>query len=524
MTAPPAFSYTGPTAVDDMIKLCTTLSGATALPEGLAGSPADLLLRMVAAQGLDIPFFTALRSLYPGTNPENGKASGLEMNAALQHALARRAGYTVQVISSDDTGCALQLSANGPDGTSALIGDNYYGREDAENSGVAERNPWWYQNFPAEMLAARAMTGLLGDYLPEVVMGLTATPGAYSAPAPAPVAAPVPAAGSPLLADLDAATDQYDPRADHTAPLYTPINDMRPDNAARVARELADATDAIATALQSSATANPTDPTLGTAVGAMVLKNRWAQHRAAVAEQRAAAYANAPAAEVLVMPAPTTRPAAPIVPGQLPKRQRQATAPAQDAAPADAPAPNTPLVPKVVPITAPDADAPAAQQPAAPVAPARRPRRTRATKEALELADQANAEGRNGVPMGALPEDAPATIAARALLARAATAQTPKDLGAIYLEATDANLTSVPLDGKTLDQHLMGRGRELQQKPKADKTKAAAPMAADTPAADPAPAKGTRSRAELGPCTCGGVQLLENNGHHLPGCPETRTS
>jgi len=474
MTHPPAPGpgYDGPATVAAMIELATALAGAKALPAELHNSPADILLAMLAAQGLRIPVFAALQNLYPGKNPETGAPDGLAANALLHRALARRAGYTIHPLAADARQCTLELYAPGElPGLGEPLAVEHYTLADAETAGLTERDPYWWEHHPGDKLYARCSTRLVARHLSEVSLGLAHNDAAPAprTPAPAPAApAPAPDAASPLAHHLDAATRYYDPATDPDG-QPDPIDEMRPDRAALAARAMRDAAAPAAAAAAAAADDDPTSVAAGQQAALASHRLRWAAERLHHAEARAEAYYRAHP-EPAPAPAPAPAPRAARRDGEpLPRRPRSpapAPAPAADPQPAPAPAPAARKTAKKAPAAAaPPASGPA---PAAPAAP--------------------------GDPQAL----------AAAILDQAAAATTIAAIGKLYATANGQDLLNVPLRGTTLRNRLMALSRALQ---------AAAPQ---PPPAAQTPAPRVQIPVE---CTCDGKGLTERHGAHAAPCP-----
>jgi hypothetical protein len=94
----------------------------------------------------------------------------LFVGAALLRALARRAGYRVQRVTTSDNpiSCTARISVAT---TGEMLGESTFTIEDARTAGlIRDRSPW--KTHPARMLWARASKNVIVDFAPEIALGI----------------------------------------------------------------------------------------------------------------------------------------------------------------------------------------------------------------------------------------------------------------------------------------------------------------------------------------------------------------
>ena len=129
-----------------------------AIPRGYRNNPGAVLLAAEwgAARGLDL--LTALQ----GVAFVDGKPV---IDATMQRALAKRAGYRVLVTHADDNAATVAVFEGGE-----RLGEATYSMEDARHAGLAGKRNW--QQHPKAMLVARATTQAMRWFAPDVMVGV----------------------------------------------------------------------------------------------------------------------------------------------------------------------------------------------------------------------------------------------------------------------------------------------------------------------------------------------------------------
>jgi hypothetical protein len=110
-----------------------------------AYSPEIVISKMLAAQALDIPIFTALQNI----DYIDGKS---EINGALIAALIDRdPSYDYQILHSDNQYCQIEFFKNGK-----TRGVAQFSMQEAQQAGLAQKKNW--KTYPEDMLFWRAMS------------------------------------------------------------------------------------------------------------------------------------------------------------------------------------------------------------------------------------------------------------------------------------------------------------------------------------------------------------------------------
>jgi hypothetical protein len=148
-TAPAAV----PTSTD---KLQLQMQLAKLIARGGPEAQAFLTVSFAEQRGLDLLTCTQ------GVNFVRGRPV---IDATLQRALAKRAGYRVRVTVATTTSATVEVSEG-----DELLGTATYTLDDARAAGLAEKDNW-KQN-PKAMLVARATTQAMRWFAPDVMTGL----------------------------------------------------------------------------------------------------------------------------------------------------------------------------------------------------------------------------------------------------------------------------------------------------------------------------------------------------------------
>jgi hypothetical protein len=151
-----------PAAVTDQIQLAQTLAHSNLLPEQYRKQPANLLWAVQYAQALGVHPMTAIT----GIAVINGKPTA---SAQLIGGLVRRAGHKLRVETSDTKAVATIIRADDPDFEFRVE----WTMDRAKRAGLGGRGPW--QQYPAAMLAARAITEVARMAAPEALFGIIYT-------------------------------------------------------------------------------------------------------------------------------------------------------------------------------------------------------------------------------------------------------------------------------------------------------------------------------------------------------------
>ena len=150
-----------------MAQLATTFAEAKLVPEALQGRPADVLLVMMEARSLGIPFSTGLRELFV----IDGKVS---MSTKQKGALARQRGFKFWPDPDND-----EVSATWYGERDGISYASTFTLEDARRVETREFGKTitldqksTYRQYPKRMLSHRAQGYLLDDMCPEVATGI----------------------------------------------------------------------------------------------------------------------------------------------------------------------------------------------------------------------------------------------------------------------------------------------------------------------------------------------------------------
>jgi hypothetical protein len=136
----------------------TVARAGDAVPKGYRNNPGAVLLanEWAMARGLDL--LTALQSVAF----IDGKPV---IDATMQRALAKQAGYRVKVEAADASQATVSVSEGGE-----LLGSATYTIEEARSAGLTNKNNW--KQHPKAMLVARATTQAMRWFAPDVMVGV----------------------------------------------------------------------------------------------------------------------------------------------------------------------------------------------------------------------------------------------------------------------------------------------------------------------------------------------------------------
>lgn len=152
-----------PVAVADQIALAQQLAASNLLPDQYRKNPSNLLWAIQYAQALGVHPMTAVT----GISVINGRPTA---SAQLIGGLVRRAGHKLRVESSDTRAVAIVIRADDPEYEFRVE----WTMERAKKAGLGTRGPWL--QYPAAMLAARAITEVARMAAPECLFGVIYTP------------------------------------------------------------------------------------------------------------------------------------------------------------------------------------------------------------------------------------------------------------------------------------------------------------------------------------------------------------
>ena len=133
-----------------------------AIPKGYRGNPGAVLLAKAWADKRGLDILTALQTVaFVQGRPV--------IDATMQRALAKQAGYRVTVTDASSTAATVKVVelASGE-----VIGEASYTVDDAKAAGLLGKDNW--KRTPEDMLVARATTRAVRRYAPEVMVGLVA--------------------------------------------------------------------------------------------------------------------------------------------------------------------------------------------------------------------------------------------------------------------------------------------------------------------------------------------------------------
>ena len=130
-----------------------------AIPKSYRGNDGAILLAMDWANKRGLDLITALQSV----SFFDGKPM---IDATMQRALARQAGYRVIVSDASATSATVTVSEQGE-----VIGSATFTIEEAKAAGLTSKNTW--KNYAEDMLVARATTRAIRRFAADVMVGLS---------------------------------------------------------------------------------------------------------------------------------------------------------------------------------------------------------------------------------------------------------------------------------------------------------------------------------------------------------------
>lgn len=162
--------------LDVQLKRAHAIAGAKqAVPSSYRANPGAVLLAMDWAQSRGMDLLTAIQTVAF----IDGKPV---IDASMQRALAKRAGYTVSIPEASPERATVQIADRE---SGEVLGSATYSMEDAKRAGLAGKKNW--QNNPEDMVVARATTRAMRRFAPDVMVGLVAGEDELDEIAPDPV-------------------------------------------------------------------------------------------------------------------------------------------------------------------------------------------------------------------------------------------------------------------------------------------------------------------------------------------------
>lgn len=136
-----------------------------AVPKSYRGNPGAVLLAAEWAHNRGIDLLTAIQTVaFIGGRPV--------IDATMQRALAKRAGYRVTIVEASPATATVAVHDldQSAQGVSDALGEATYTIEDAQRAGLTVKDNW--KNNPEDMLVARATTRAMRRFAPDVMVGL----------------------------------------------------------------------------------------------------------------------------------------------------------------------------------------------------------------------------------------------------------------------------------------------------------------------------------------------------------------
>ncbi|MEU1494328.1 hypothetical protein ABZ456_29255 [Streptomyces sp. NPDC005776] len=152
-----------PASLPEKMQYAQALAAANMLPSQYRQQPANLLWALEFADSLGLHPMAAIT----GVHVIEGKPSA---SAALISALVRRAGHKLRVTGNDQQGTAQIVRADDPGFTFECT----WTWDRAKQAGLTNKKVW--QNYPAAMLKARAITEVAREACEEALSGMHYTP------------------------------------------------------------------------------------------------------------------------------------------------------------------------------------------------------------------------------------------------------------------------------------------------------------------------------------------------------------
>ncbi|MEU9760241.1 hypothetical protein AB0D98_10835 [Streptomyces sp. NPDC047987] len=152
-----------PASLPDKMQYAKALAASGMLPSQYRNQPANLLYALEFADSLGLHPMTAIT----GVHVIEGKPSA---SSALISALVRRAGHKLRVTGDDTRAVAQIIRADDPSFTFECT----WTMDRARQAGLTGKKVW--QNYPAAMLKARAITEVAREACEEALSGVRYTP------------------------------------------------------------------------------------------------------------------------------------------------------------------------------------------------------------------------------------------------------------------------------------------------------------------------------------------------------------
>ena len=155
-----------PTAIsgadlEGQFRIATAIANATeAVPRSYRKQPGAVLLALAWSQQHELDILTTIQNVAF----IDGKAV---VDATMQRALAKRAGYEVRMMVEADR-VTVAIYQGGTE-----LGDATYSMADAKEAGLDQKNNW--KKNREDMLVARATTRAIRRFAPDVLLGMLST-------------------------------------------------------------------------------------------------------------------------------------------------------------------------------------------------------------------------------------------------------------------------------------------------------------------------------------------------------------
>lgn len=176
-----------------MMQMANMLAAAkSAIPESYRNNPGAVALALGFAEARDLDILTVVGTV----SFVSGKPV---IDATLQRALAKRAGYDVRIPRASETAATVEVWERG-----AKLGEATYTIDQAKTAGLAVKDNW--RKNPEDMLVARATTRAIRRFAPDAMTGVITQDEADELD-PISVAAPIPEAAAPALPTAIATTE-----------------------------------------------------------------------------------------------------------------------------------------------------------------------------------------------------------------------------------------------------------------------------------------------------------------------------
>lgn len=154
----------------DRIEHAKIVAQSSLIPAEYRGKPADIVWAMDIGDALGVPYTQVMQSMVVA----RGK---MTMSADLMGAVVRRAGHRLRLREDGDSVTADLIRADDPDYTFTVTWD----KEKARAAGLwGSRGPW--QQYPRQMLRARAITEVCRQGASDALAGTVYTPEELESP------------------------------------------------------------------------------------------------------------------------------------------------------------------------------------------------------------------------------------------------------------------------------------------------------------------------------------------------------